>query len=1558
VLFNNIGGYGILQFEDSWGTTKDSLETDTYDESFTWQISDAQPTTALSVDVYQSPSGWSPIFRTRGGQSSQPYENATYTKYFQPGTQLDEATMRVEKPELRVDGATEISDVPTGGQAKFNLQLYNASETNSICTYSLKVVDGSNPNGAQLFIDGTPLSNGGAGRSVKMQGGEKIDKQLIVMQSDRSIRDYENIRLVLCSTNDTSTVSTPVALSVHFVPSSAHVDLAVNSTIVTKAYTDNDGGITATMDNLDRQDKGLKGLRLRYRLKSTDTWYVYNSWSDEDSLKKQPGYEDLKGRSVVKEKVKFDTDGLYELQAQTFGLYGNEEVTYETDIIEILQDTHGPKMLGMASPENGQLTYLNRNNMHIRFNEALNGNALSKSDNFRIEGGMNNVVANKGRPYPDVAVLLTGDSIETEAMYDLTNTDYAFDMWFYRQGDGTIISLGTEDNLLSLSTHDGGKLRARVGDKDDVYETNEVLPENKWMYMALNYRRKTSADPQNRITMLYSTADDDQTIYVGQNMPAKDLNGHGKLSVGGDGMTARVAELSIWNSNVTADQLYLSHTKTRASYTPGLVGYWRMDEGHGTQIADVARSRNMYMPAESWYINNENRAAHLTGEEKSPLRVDIATFQPAATDNFAYEMWFRGTEADNKGASTLMFVSNGATGETREELRDSVFEEFLPELSRQLLFLGSFSGHWNYNKYVSEVKLHTAIGFNEGKLVLRQLESYKTRKEMYQDHSLLGYSDLPETQPEAHNDITLSEKNYLDGNWHHFALNVRRGTSAIAYVDGQAVKVLPEANVPGIKSRFLAVGGVMLTDSTTTDRFTGDVDEIRIWDAALDGQLIADRMYERMDNSYPGLVGYFPMEEIHRTGQANVVTDFSTANFGETGSKLKLALSSVAGDFQSPTQALTAPALKPGSSKLRLSDKEYGFTASADEIYFSFPDSSLPLMDGNDFVATVSYITDEYGNNSETTQWKFHCDFASLRWNLEEDVLYKPWDEIMEWQMYIGNPTGTAQSYEISGLPTWMTVDKPIGTITGDGGFVLFHIGTDVPVGRYTEYIYLTDRLGIRRVLQLNLTVMGDQPDWYVDPDRYESNMTLTGQVYIGDKICEYTETMVGAFDEYGNCCGVARPRYVSTRDAYYIDMIVYGASATELSTGERDYTFKLYDASTGITYPVVELTLPDGTKSTKLRYIPDALIGNYDKPVEFRSTDNLLQVASLPRGWTWMSLYLQPASTAIKDILPKDPWDLQLFQNVKSKTAFASVATDGSDVKGSLTDLEPGNMYKVQVSANTSLDIYGKAIDVTQREQTIKKGYNWIGSLSSSILSPDEAFADLQPEVGDMVKSRRAYAMFGSRGTWEGLLESIIPGEGYVYQSKAEGAKTFHYPRTTSVTASRRNSALSSIEGDYQSTNPSHYQPVDDSQFPDNMAFIIVVEKDGVSIEDAEVGAFINDECRGAVTFHSGYYFLTVMGSSTDDRGATIELRVWHDGQEYVIENEKPFVSDASYGTLEAPYVLKLDGTVGISVLDGSAVEEDTDWYTLQGFKIGSKPTRPGVYIHRGEKVTIKFKK
>ena len=63
---------------------------------------------------------------------------------------------------------------------------------------------------------------------------------------------------------------------------------------------------------------------------------------------------------------------------------------------------------------------------------------------------------------------------------------------------------------------------------------------------------------------------------------------------------------------------------------------------------------------------------------------------------------------------------------------------------------------------------------------------------------------------------------------------------------------------------------------------------------------------------------------------------------------------------------------------------------------------------------------------------------------------------------------------------------------------------------------------------------------------------------------------------------------------------------------------------------------------------------------------------------------------------------------------------------------------------------------------------------------------------------------------------------------------------------------------------------------------------------------------------------------------------------------------SDAFYGSLDEPYVLGIDATA-IREISSSADDDDDDWWSIQGFKIGRKPTKPGVYIHHGKKVMIK---
>ena len=129
----------------------------------------------------------------------------------------------------------------------------------------------------------------------------------------------------------------------------------------------------------------------------------------------------------------------------------------------------------------------------------------------------------------------------------------------------------------------------------------------------------------------------------------------------------------------------------------------------------------------------------------------------------------------------------------------------------------------------------------------------------------------------------------------------------------------------------------------------------------------------------------------------------------------------------------------------------------------------------------------------------------------------------------------------------------------------------------------------------------------------------------------------------------------------------------------------------------------------------------------------------------------------------------------------------------------------------------------------------------------------------------------------------------------------------------------------------------------------------DGTDVVDTcEVAAFVDGECRGAARASSrGLYYLVISGEGS---GQPMTLRTCIDGEVIDIDKTQTFVSDDNIGTSWDPYVIDLSRFLtGIIAVDGSPTDDDSDWYTLQGFKIGRKPTQPGVYIHHGNKVVIK---
>ena len=204
--------------------------------------------------------------------------------------------------------------------------------------------------------------------------------------------------------------------------------------------------------------------------------------------------------------------------------------------------------------------------------------------------------------------------------------------------------------------------------------------------------------------------------------------------------------------------------------------------------------------------------------------------------------------------------------------------------------------------------------------------------------------------------------------------------------------------------------------------------------------------------------------------------------------------------------------------------------------------------------------------------------------------------------------------------------------------------------------------------------------------------------------------------------------------------------------------------------------------------------------------------------------------------------------------------------------------------------------------------------------------------------------AIYGSYG-WEGSLKALEGGHGYLYYSTDGQTKSFVYPMASAkarMTAPRRAPEGLRI-----------FKPVDLGLYPNNMTMVIQLKDGDAVVDTCEVAAFIGDECRGATrASENGLYYLVISGEGS---GQPMTLRTCLNGEIIDIDNTQQFVSDYNIGTSWNPYVIDLqnlwNGIYAVGIDDG----DDDDWWTLQGFKIGRKPTQPGVYIHKGEKVTIK---
>lgn len=362
-----------------------------------------------------------------------------------------------------------------------------------------------------------------------------------------------------------------------------------------------------------------------------------------------------------------------------------------------------------------------------------------------------------------------------------------------------------------------------------------------------------------------------------------------------------------------------------------------------------------------------------------------------------------------------------------------------------------------------------------------------------------------------------------------------------------------------------------------------------------------------------------------------------------------------------------------------------------------------------------------------------------------------------------------------------------------------------------------------------------------------------------------------------------------------------------EGETNPDEFTFKFYDGTQE--YTNCTTTLPGQEEG----------YGTPNSPVElvFANEQTMTQTTALADGWAWWSTPIELSGINGLQMLENSLGTSGVRIQSKSNGYVDRFDYNGNSVWfGTLNSLVNEQMYMVHANSNCNATMTGTIASVAQHPITISNGWNWIGFPSMQSMSVTNAMAGFIPEANDQIKSKNngftTYVVYGSGAMWFGTLNTLEPGQGYMYLSNSSSPKTLLYQ-----SASKGDPLLANI-----TSNNNTFLPNDES-YAYNMTVTAIVELEGNELRssDYELAAFVNNHCRGSVKLlyiePLDRYLAFLLISGENEENISFALT---DGNEVSWSNDRlMFNIDGIVGSPTEPAILHF-GPLGISE-DGLSV-------------------------------------
>ncbi len=1433
-----------------------------------YTLKDNDKNNFISVDVVNSFDGNGPIFSTKGGRTSCPYEGEDLTEFFNNSdfelvyeqqlsklfnisrqdfaTQHDNpnlldndvlydalirdmavsyalenvfsgnekigvATERIEEPMISVLERKKIN-IPESRLAEFDLTLYNNSVVDSDADFLL-LVNLDNLNGAKINIEPN-------GTIIHIPFGQSVKYKLTLEKVAADVFDYENIEISLRSLCDGENNSAMTTVEAHFIPVCSEVVIASPLPQwrynLAKAYdTDNKTKpLNIVLNNYSTAFAGFQKIVLDYRYMGSwrplQTYYADKNEFDAVILADNKAPATFIGGDTSL-SYQWDIAGLklpngeYEIRARTFC----DKSDYTAEIIKGSVDLIAPKRFGTPLPNDGILGA--GEDLKVSFSEDIYYNSLASQ--IQILGLTNQELIDN-----NTSLYFEGnDNTVTINNPKITTGDLTLQFWLNnstQNGNATIV-YQKEGLQIGLAK---GELFFTLGG----YTAKSPIINNG----TFNHYTFTHINDTGEL-LIYENGQEIASTPMNSNVP---FTNNYPLILGGNTFTGNIHSLMLWNKFISEEDAFAKMRDKLIGNETNLIGYWPMNEGRGDIAKDLARFKHAEIRAD-WDIKPKGTAYEF--KDGHYLEIDasvILTDEMDATISF----WMKtGVSQD----ATLF--SNG---------RGDQFDDIKPDGKR--------------NKWA--INLST-----NGNLTL-----------------------LSEEIP-----YVLASQNMADNKWHHVAILFNRHGSLTTYVDAAQVSTNQISKIGAFKDSnkiWLGARGHQDAGGFTVDNtYTGKLDEFRIWNTLRNVEQVNRDRYNEMDFESIGLALYARLNEPETTSANGPRFYYMNSN----PTKLKEV------GHASPREGALnytydVPPVKPAR---KLTDFRVNYTIKEGEMILEPDVLNWSVIEGQVLDITVGYMQDAFGNIQESPiTWTAYVKRNEMSWFAEgyNEVIdiVKNSNEDKSFEITVLNQGGQEQLYSISNIPSWLTLSKTEGVLSpASKTIIIATIDKNLTTGGYLENLFLQTEFGYDEKLQIDLTVLAPEPKWDIDPALFDHTMNIVGKIKIDDKFSSDSYDKIAAFNNE-EVRGSANLVFNEAYQEYYVFLTLYSDSVY----GEI-IEFRVWDASQG---KIIEATV---NLEGFVTFRENEVLGTLSTPTIFENTAIVKQEIPLNKGWTWISMNVNDVNFSNMDKLTEDlnletsdrflsHSPIQLETYYKNENSESPSGWNGQiSANGGLSN---SKMYKIHMANEQSLMIKGVVADVSKWSFPIQENWNWLPNPLSRNQTINEALAYFDAVDGDVIKSQNLFAIYDPIVGWNGTMSYLEAGKGYMVKSSK--AQTFSYP---SYLENANNNKTKTFSQDCD-MNCQDFTHLEFNKYAENMNAVVLMPEGYTELYVYDTNGALKGVGKSQYLNDKALSFITVYGEAP-------ESLVFHIGDGFIKKattNSFEFISNGVLGTISEPVKLNIE--------------------------------------------------